>query len=52
MGTATTDGVVSPQSGDHANLGELVGKGMAQIGRSSVKRLLPFGVYMASSGLL
>ena len=44
--------MVSPQSADHANLGELVGKGVADIGRSSVERLLPWGVYMASSGLL
>ena len=28
------DGVVSPQSADHANLGELVGKGVAPIGRT------------------
>ena len=39
---STTDGVVSPQSADHAHLGELVGKGVAQIGWSSVERLLPF----------
>ena len=44
--------MINPQPADHANLGELVDKGVAQIGRSSVERLLPFEVHMASSGLL
>ena len=41
-GAATTDGAVSPQSADHANSGELVGKGLAQIGRTSVERFAIF----------
>ena len=41
-GSATTDGVVSLKSADHANLGELAGKGVAQIGQSSVERFATF----------
>ena len=45
--------MVSPKSTDHANLGELDGKKLVQIGRTSVERFAtPFwgGGYMASSG--
>ena len=49
-GSATTDGVAIPKSADHANLGELVDKGVAQVGRSSVERLDTFGGYLAGSG--
>ena len=45
-----TDGVVSPKSADHVNLGELVGKGVAQIGRSSVEWFDTFGGYVAGLG--
>ena len=41
-GCGSTDGVVSLQPADHANLGELVDKGVAQIGRSSVERFATF----------
>ena len=34
--------MVNPQSADHVNLGELVGKGVAQIGRSIVERSATF----------
>ena len=36
------DGVAGPQPAGHANLGELVGKGVAQIGRTSVERFATF----------
>ena len=42
--------MVSPKSADHAKSGKLVGKGVAQIGRSSVERFDTFGGYMAGSG--
>ena len=42
--------MVSPKSADHANLGERVGKGAAQIERSGVERFDTFGGYLAGSG--
>ena len=41
-GVRLLDRVDSPQSADHANLGELVGKGVVQNGRSSVERFATF----------
>ena len=42
--------MISPKSAEHANLGELVGKGVAQIVRSSVERFDTFGGYRAGLG--
>ena len=51
-GCITTDGVVSSQSADHANLGDSSASGRRRSGGLAWNGLLPFGGYISNFGLL